>query len=75
MAQLNIIADKAYRDNLEAKASPELIALAALTPAEADVWIDANITTLADAIGMLKTLSTAVIALYPHIDIPVIPNV
>jgi hypothetical protein len=45
---------------LDAKAYPKLAALAAMTPAEVQAWVQGNVNTLADAKDAIKTLAVAV---------------
>ena len=47
-------------DATVARSYGKLIALKNMTPAQVQTWIDANITTLADARDALKTLAIAV---------------
>jgi hypothetical protein len=47
-------------DAAEARQYAKLAALRAMTPAQVDAWVDANVTDLASARDALKTLAIAV---------------
>jgi len=47
-------------DATAARSYAKLIALRGMTPAQVSSWLDANVTTLADARDALKTLAIAV---------------
>jgi hypothetical protein len=47
-------------DAAEARQYAKLAALRAMTPAQVDAWVEANVNTLADAKDALKTLAIAV---------------
>lgn len=51
---------KDVADTAEAKAYAKLQALKAMTPTQVSSWVDANVTTLAEARDAIKTLAIAV---------------